>query len=92
VAVLATYGTGSEARTTTTAQQAVVLGFDTDSDAIGTQRSARLTVLLSDSSMVIETAHASQAADITIVRTTQADTALPSGFRISVTSTIDAKT
>jgi hypothetical protein len=92
VAVLATYGTGSEARTTTTAQQAVVLGFDTDGDAIGTQRSARLTVLLSDSSMVIETAHASQAADITIVRTTQADTALPSGFRISVTSTIDAKT
>ena len=92
VAVLATYGTGSEARTTTTAQQAVVLSFETDGDTIGTKRSARLTVLLGDPSMVIETAHASQAADITIVRTTQADAALPDGFRISVASTITAKT
>ena len=92
VAVLATYGTGSEARTTTTAQQAVVLSFETDGDTIGTKRSARLTVLLSDPSMVIETAHASQAADITIVRTTQAETALPNGFRPSVASTILAKT
>ncbi|MEO8695145.1 MAG: SAF domain-containing protein [Acidimicrobiales bacterium] len=87
VAVLATYGAGSDARTTTTAQQAVVLSFDTDGDTIGTKRSARLTVLLSDPSMVIETAHASQAADITIVRTTQADAALPSSFRPSVVST-----
>ena len=92
VAVLATYGTGSEARTTTTAQQAVVLSFETDGDTIGTKRSARLTVLLGDPSMVIETAHASQAADITIVRATQADAALPSGVRISVASTITAKT
>ncbi|MEO5839185.1 MAG: SAF domain-containing protein [Acidimicrobiales bacterium] len=92
VAVLATYGTGSEARTTTTAQHAVVLSFDTDGDTIGTKRSARLTVLLSDPSMVIETAHASQAADITIVRTTQADAALPNSFRPSVVSTITAKT
>ena len=92
VAVLATYGTGSEARTTTTAQQAVVLGFETDGDTIGTKRSARLTVLLSDPAMVIETAHASQAADITIVRTTQADEALPGGFRTSVITTIAAKT
>jgi len=92
VAVLATYGTGSEARTTTTAQQAVVLSFETDGDTIGTKRSARLTVLLSDPAMVIETAHASQAADITIVRTTQADAALPSGFRPTVASTISAKT
>lgn len=92
VAVLATYGTGSEARTTTTAQQAVVLSFDTDGDTIGTKRSARLTVLLSDPSMVIETAHASQAADITIVRTTQADAALPSSFRPIVVSTVTVKT
>jgi hypothetical protein len=88
VAVLATYGTGSEARTTTTAQHAVVLSFDTDGDTIGTKRSARLTVLLSDPSMVIETAHASQAADITIVRTTQADAALPTSFRPNVVSVI----
>ena len=92
VAVLATYGTGSEARTTTTAQQAVVLSFETDGDTIGTKRSARITVLLSDPSMIIETAHASQAADITIVRTTQADAALPSGFRPSVATTMPAKT
>ena len=92
VAVLATYGTGSEARTTTTAQQAVVLSFETDGDTIGTKRSARLTVLLSDPSMVIETAHASQAADINIVRTTQAETALPNGFRPSGASSIPAKT
>ena len=92
VAVLATYGTGSEARTTTTAQQAVVLGFETDGDTIGTKRSARLTVLLSDPSMVIETAHASQAADITIVRTTQADEALPDGFRTTLVSAVPVKT
>ena len=92
VAVLATYGTGSEARTSTTAQPAVVLSFETDGDTIGTTRSARLTVLLADPLMVIETAHASQAADITIVRTTQADAPLPSGFRISVVSTVTAKT
>ena len=92
VAVLATYGTGSEARTMTTAQQAVVLSFETDGDTIGTKRSARLTVLLSDPTMVIETAHASQAADITIVRTTQADAPLPSIFRTSVVSTVSGKT
>ena len=92
VAVLATYGTGSEARTTTTAQQAVVLSFETDGDTIGTKRSARLTVLLSDPAMIIETAHASQAADITIVRTTQADQPLPSGFRTIVATTVGAKT
>jgi len=91
VAVLATYGTGSDARTATTAQQAIVLSFDTDSDNIGTQRTARLTLLLSDPSTVIETVHASQAADITIVRTTQADTALPDTFRTSVSSTVPGK-
>ena len=89
VAVLATYGTGSDARTTTTAQQAIVLSFETDGDTIGTQRTARLTVLLSDPSTVIETVHATQAADITIVRTTQADTALPDSFRTSVASTVN---
>ena len=91
VAVLATYGTGNEARTTTTAQQAVVLSFETDGDTIGTKRSARLTVLLSDPAMVIETVHASQAADITIVRTTQTDEALPSTFKTSVASTVSGK-
>ena len=87
VAVLATYGTGNDARTTTTVQQAIVLGFENDGDAIGTKRSARLTVLVGDPSMVIETAHASQAADITIVRTTQADVALPDAFRTNVAPT-----
>ena len=84
VAVLATYGTGNDARTTTTAQHAIVVGFESGGDAIGTKRSARLTVLVGDPSMVIETAHASQAADITIVRTTQADVGLPSTFRTGV--------
>jgi hypothetical protein len=87
IAVLATYGTGNDARTTTTAQRAVVLAFDTDGDAIGAARTARLTVLVDDPSMVIETAHASQAADLTIVRTTQADVALPSTFRTDVAPT-----
>jgi hypothetical protein len=81
VAVLATYGTGSDARTTATAERAVVLSFDAESDTIGSTRTARLTVLLDDPTTVIETAHASQAADLTIVRTTQADTTLPSTFR-----------
>ena len=87
VAVLATYGTGNDARTTTTAQHAIVVGFESDGDAIGTKRSARLTVLVDNPSMVIETAHASQAADITIVRTTQADVALPTTFRTTVAAT-----
>jgi hypothetical protein len=80
VAVLATYGTGSDARTTTTAQRATVLSFDTEADTIGSTRTARLTVLLDDPETVIATAHASHAADLTIVRTTQAGVALPGTF------------
>jgi hypothetical protein len=66
----------------------VVLSLETDGNTIGTQRSARLTVLLADPEMVIETVHASQAADLTIVRTTQADAPLPNTFRTSVASTV----
>jgi hypothetical protein len=87
VAVLATYGTGNDARTTATAQRAVVLSFETDGDSLGSARTARLTVLLDDPAMVIETAHASQAAELTIVRTTQADAALPATFRATVVPT-----
>jgi hypothetical protein len=85
VAILATYGTGNDARTTTTAQQAIVIAFDT-SDSVAAARTVRLTVLLSDATTVIETAHASQVADLTIVRTTNSDQPLPSTFRSAVTT------
>lgn len=88
VAVLATYGSGSDTRTITTVQQAVVVAFDADGDAIGTRSTARLTLSLPDANAVVETAHASQVADLTIVRTSFASAPLPTGYRPAPATTV----
>ena len=80
VAVLATYGSGSEARTVVTVQQARVLAIGDAGDGVATRGTARLTVALADPTDVVETAHAAQVAELTIVRATLADGPLPATF------------
>jgi len=82
IAVLVTYGSGSEARTSTTVQQAIVVAFDADGDGIGSRSTARLTLLLSEPSAVLETAHASSEGELTVVRTTQAANPLPPSYAV----------
>lgn len=80
VAVLATYGTGNDARTVVTVQRAVVLAVGDPGDGLTTRGTARLTVSLPDPAAVIETAHAAQVAELTVVRATQTDATLPESF------------
>jgi hypothetical protein len=91
VAIVATFGTGNDARTMTTAQQAIVVNYDTNESSSSATRTVRLTVFLSDANTVIETAHASQVADLTIVRTINADAALPSTYRADAPATTAGK-
>jgi hypothetical protein len=81
VAVLATYGSGGDAITVVAVERARVLAYETDGDAIGTRGGARITVALDDPQTVLATAHAAQVADLTVVRTTLTDQALPSQYR-----------
>jgi hypothetical protein len=90
VAIIATYGTGNDARTTTTAEHGIVVNYEATDRASGVTRTVRLTVLLSDANTVIETVHASEVASITIVRTTDADTTLPSAFRTNPPTSANA--
>lgn len=77
VAVLATYGTGNDARTVVTVQRATVLAVGDPGDSLTARGSATLTLALPAPEAVLETAHAAQVADLTIVRATQADADLP---------------
>jgi len=83
VDVLATYGTGEGAFTVTTASAATVI--DVRSPSASFADDERLVVLLAvrDSAQVIETAHASVAATVTLVRATRAADAdgLPESYR-----------
>lgn len=80
VAVLATYGGGNDASTVVVAQRAVVLAVDEPSTTLGASRAQRLTISLAEPAAVIEIAHASQAAHLTVVRATQTDEKLPASF------------
>lgn len=83
VDVLATYGTGEGAFTVTTASGAAVI--DVRSSSRSFAEGDRLVVLLAvrDGAQVIETAHASVAATVTLVRATRAGDAdgLPESYR-----------
>ena len=89
VAVLATYGTGTDARTVVTVQRATVLAVGDAGDSLAARGTARLTVALPDPDTVVETAHAAQVAELTIVRATQSDQELPPAF---TTESVRAKT
>jgi hypothetical protein len=80
VALLATYGSGADATTVVTVQSATVLGYETDPDAIGGHDTGRLTINLEDPAALVATAHASQVAELTVVRTTVATVTLPDRF------------
>ncbi|HEV8296124.1 MAG TPA: SAF domain-containing protein [Acidimicrobiales bacterium] len=80
IALLATYGTGADAATVVTAQDATVLAYESGDDGIGSTRTGRLTLALADPATVMATAHAAQVAELTIVRATQADAPLPDRF------------
>jgi hypothetical protein len=80
VAVLATYGSSSDAVTQLTTKDAVVHGYDGGDDRIGSAGKGRLTLAITDAAEVMATAHASQVAELTVVRTTQADQSLPPTF------------
>jgi hypothetical protein len=90
VAVLATYGTSSDARTVVITQAAVVLSVGETDGGLASSRDVRLTLSLGEPEAVIEIVHASQAAEITIVRATRADEALPSMFTAATTTTARA--
>ena len=87
VAVLATYGSGSDARTVTTVQHALVVAVDAAGDTLATRGSARLTLALEHPEEVVETAHAAQVADLTVVRTTLANSDLPATFSVATPNT-----
>jgi hypothetical protein len=80
VAVLATMGSGADARTTVTVQGARVLGVGETDGTVTGRGSARLTVALADATDVVETAHAAHVAELSIVRTTFAAGALPATY------------
>jgi hypothetical protein len=80
VAVLATYGTASDARTVVTTQRAIVLGVSEADGGLASSRDTRLTLALDEPGAVLEIVHASQAAELTVVRATRADEPLPSTF------------
>jgi hypothetical protein len=81
ITLLATYGSGDGATTVRTVQSATVLAYETDADAIGAHDRGRLTLALEDPAAVIATAHAAQVAELTVVRTTGSDAALPERYR-----------
>ena len=82
VAVLATYGTGNDARTIVTVQHATVLAIGEPGDSLTARGATRLTFALSAPDDVVETAHAAQVAELTIVRATLADADLPAAYSI----------
>ena len=92
VAVLATYGSGADARTVVTVQQALVLAVGEAGDTLAARGSARLTVALENPVDVVETAHAAQVAELTIVRTTLADSELPTTFTAEPAATTKTAT
>ncbi len=80
VAVLATYGSGTDARTVVTVQGARVLGVGEAGESLVERSTARLTLALPDAPVVLETAHAAQVAELTVVRSTFATDALPAVY------------
>jgi hypothetical protein len=80
VAVLATTGTGGDARTLVTVQGARVLGVGETDATVAGRGTARLTLALPDPADVLETAHAAHTAELSIVRTTFAAAALPAAY------------
>lgn len=68
VTVLATL----EGRTTLAVEDAVVLAVDTDPAAIGSSGRGILTLAIDEPAVVMEIAHLTQVADITVVRSTRA--------------------
>jgi hypothetical protein len=80
VAVLATTGSGADARTTVTVQGARVLAVGETDGTVAGRGSARLTLALPDPADVLETAHAAHVAELSIVRTTFAGTPLPAAY------------
>jgi hypothetical protein len=91
IAILATYGTGPDAATVVTVQGATVLAYDREDAGMGAGPSARLTVALADPDAVMQTAHASQVAELTVVRATQTDAPLPDRYVRPSTRPTDAK-
>ena len=87
IAVLATYGSGTDARTVVTVQHAMVLAVGEAGDTLAARGSARLTIALEIPTDVVETAHAAQVADLTIVRTTLADGELPTTYSVDPVAT-----
>jgi hypothetical protein len=81
VTLLATYGSGDNAVTVRTVESAVVLGYESDPDAIGAHDRGRLTLALADAGALIATAHAAQVAELTVVRSTGTATAVPESYR-----------
>lgn len=73
VAVLATFGTGSDARTVVSVPDAVVLAFEAEGEGIGARGTARLTLGLPDAGLVLDAVHATQVAEVSVVRATLAD-------------------
>jgi Flp pilus assembly protein CpaB len=82
VDVLATYGTGENAYTLTTASRAEVIDVGEGSGGFGEGDRLVVVLGLADGGEVIETAHASVAATVTLVRTTRRRTGeeLPGSF------------
>jgi pilus assembly protein CpaB len=74
VDLLATYGTGNDAYTAVLARGAVVTAIDSSSRSTLTSGGALvLTVALGSADQVLDIAHASQVASLTVVRATLAD-------------------
>jgi Flp pilus assembly protein CpaB len=74
VDVLATYGTGTTARTTVVARRVRVLDLErAGSSTLGSNGRVVVTVSLTDGAEVLATAHAAEVAAITLVRSTGTD-------------------
>lgn len=76
--VLATYGTGDTAYTTVVARRARLLALDgSGRSTIGSTGRIVVTVALTSADQVLQVAHASEVASVTLVRATRADDSAP---------------
>ncbi len=82
VAVLATYAGSGDARTIVTVQRALVLAVSEAGGSLTARGATRVTLALTQPEDVVETAHAAQVAELTLVRATLAAADLPATFTV----------
>jgi Flp pilus assembly protein CpaB len=76
VDLLATYGSGDTARTHVVVRDALVVDIDNEaSDTIGSASTVTVTLALPSADEVLEAAHATQVAEVTLVRATKGEEA-----------------